>query len=204
MALHASAADPPAPADAEPRKHSLSVTAGLTPFYLSDAVGYDGLNAFSLSAPKPLLEGLSGDYMRSFGLVRVGVGLRYTYTQDTRPRGFKPWKTFAHELGISGLLGLGGTTRSGVDIAATFGLGIGHCWMPSFDSYAPRWGVTGELLVSVAIPVTEASDIFLRSGSSIAYFIGNAPEVPEGYWPPDEPYLVRAYIPIELGYRRRF
>ncbi|MDC3981501.1 hypothetical protein [Polyangium jinanense] len=199
MALHASATDPPAPAsDAEPRKHSLSVTAGLTPLYFGSGISYDDRGAEyenEVYAYKPLLAGLSVDYMRSFGLVRAGVGLRYMYTQDNG-------HTFANELGITGLFSLGGTTKSGVDIAATLGFGIGHTWVRRYNS--PGWGGTGELLLSVAIPVSETSDFFLRSGLSMAYFTGNAPEVPEGYWPPHEPYLIRAYIPFELGFRRRF
>ncbi|MDC3955199.1 hypothetical protein KEG38_15140 [Polyangium jinanense] len=195
MALHTSAA--------EPREHALSATIGLTPLYFGEAVGFtDGGGDYFASANEPLLFGLSADYMRSYGLVRVGVGLRYETVQDMDSHWPRGWQTFSHELGISGLLSLGGTTRSGVDIAATLGLGIGHSWIPNFDLYPPSWGGTGELLVSVAIPVTQASDFFLRSGMSVAFYIGNMTQ--EGEYPRPDAVLRRAYFPFELGFRRRF
>jgi len=202
MALHASAADPPAPApDAEPRKHALSVTAGLTSYYLGTGMVSTEKGDHETYAYNPLLVGLSGDYMRSFGLVRVGVGLRYTYTQNASNIG---WRTFAHELGMVGLVGLGGTTRGGVDLAATLGLGIGHCWVSSFYVYPPTWGFGGELLLSAAIPVAQAADFFLRGGMGMAYYSGNMPTAPEGVWQRPDPYLIRLHVPFELGYRRRF
>ncbi|HVK67550.1 MAG TPA: hypothetical protein VM694_23855 [Polyangium sp.] len=154
-------------------------------------------------AYEPLLIGLSGDYMRSFGLVRAGVGLRYTYTEDGTSRG-PSGNTFAQELGIYGLLGLGITTRGGVDIAATLGLGLGYSWMPRFDLYAPNWGGGAELLISVAIPAGHHMDFLVRSGAGIAYYTNYVPPSPEGVWPRSDPYLLRIHLPIELGFRKRF
>ncbi|MDI1432075.1 hypothetical protein [Polyangium sorediatum] len=122
-------------------------------------------------------------------------------TQEGISRG---GNSLAHTLGIYGLLGLGITTRSGVDIAATLGLGLGHCWVPPFDLYAPSWGGGAELLISVAIPVDRDTDFLVRSGAGIAYYTGDVPPAPEGVWQRPDPYLLHIHAPIELGFRKRF
>jgi len=203
MALHASAEEPPDPArDDEPRKHAVSVTFGLTPLYFGEAVGFtDGGGDYYSTADEPLLVGLSGDYMRRYGVVRLGFGLRYSHTWDTSSKR-RDWRSFVHELGATGLLSLGGTTKSGVDIAATIGLGIGHSWVPNFDLYPPSFGVIGELLAAVAIPVRRDADFFLSSGLRLAFYTGNLNEG-EAYRRPNA-FMARAYFPLELGFRKRF
>ncbi|MDC0740727.1 hypothetical protein [Polyangium mundeleinium] len=201
MALPASAEESPESAPSVgPRKRSLSASLNVTPFYFGEAVGFtSGGGDYYSSAEDPLLVGFSADYMYKYDLVRLGFGLRYSHTWDTSPG----WSNFyVHELGATALLGLGGTTKGGVDFAATLGLGIGHSWIPTFDLYPPSWGVTGELLVSVAIPVTRYTDFLLRSGLRVAFYKGNLPE--NGMPAAQDAFLARAYIPFEVGFRRRF
>ncbi|MDI1475361.1 hypothetical protein [Polyangium sp. y55x31] len=203
MAVHASGAEPSAPArGTQPRKHSLSASFGLTPLYAGVAMGYyDGGGDAPHDPDGPVLLGLSGDYMYSFGLVRLGVGLRYAHTWDAWARWTRS-ASFAHELGASALLSLGGTTRSGVEIAATLGLGMGRAWMPDFGLFPPSFGGIGELLFSAVIPVHPDADLLLRTGLNVALYMGNMTQ--EGEWPRPDAYLLRAYMPLEVGFRKRF
>ncbi|MDI1434606.1 hypothetical protein [Polyangium sorediatum] len=202
-ALPVSAEEPtePEPArGAEARKRSLSASLNVTPFSFGRAMAYTSSGGdYDASVEEPLLVGFSGDYMYKYDLVRLGCGLRYSHTWDTSP-GYSNF--YVHELGATALLGLGGTTKGGVDFAATLGLGIGHSWIPTFDLYPPSWGVTGELLVSVAIPVTKSTDFLLRSGLRVAVYKGNMSENGVPY--PQDAFFPRAYVPFEVGLRRRF
>ncbi|UQA57739.1 hypothetical protein [Polyangium aurulentum] len=206
----AAAESPPPAATAdlgpEPRTHLFSGSVGLIPSYLGEAVGFSSGAADSYASPElPLLVGLSGDYLYSFGFFRMGLGLRYSHTWDLSVRGGLPGEsTFAHELASVALLSFGGTTR-GVDIAATLGLGVGRAWLPNFflDLFPPSWGSYGELSVSVAVPVHRDTDLYMRAGLNVAVFRGNLHEEGDLGRRPDA-WFVRAYLPHEIGFRKRF
>jgi hypothetical protein len=207
MAPAASAAEPLRPAPAsdlgqEPRTHLVSGSFGLTPAYMGTAGGHHGTGGSDAyaDAGSALLFGASGDYLYSFGVVRLGVGLRYSHAWEFSEGSST---SFAHELGTSALVSFGGTTKAGVDIAVTAGVGIGRAWMPHFDLFSSNWGGVAELLFSVAVPVERDMDLYARAGLNVGVFSeGNIIE--DGPLPYPDAYLLRAYMPHEIGLRKRF
>lgn len=201
-ALPASAEDPPAPArHPSSYKQSISVTFALTPLYLGDGTAYyDGGGDSPLVSNSPLLLGLAGEYMYRFGILRLGGGLRFSHTSDKR---WDNWNAFVDELGLTTHLALGGTTRGGVDIAATLGLGGGIASMAGNSVFPLCFGGFAELLGSVAIPVTPKEDFYLRTGLNMGFYTGDNTQEGDSM-PRPTAYFFRGYVPLEIGVRSRF
>jgi hypothetical protein len=187
----------------DPRTHILSAHLVSTPLYLGYA--YVGNREDGWIATSPILVGVVGEYQYSFGLVRLGVGLQYTHTWESRRdysyygNGEESHETFAYELGIPVRLSFGGTTSNGIDIAGTLGGGYGRAWVQDFDgtTYANA-GPFFELLASVAVPVSQSVDVSFRGGLNVGVFSG------EGESLLLKMRHIRAFNNFEVGLRKRF
>lgn len=211
LAAAASAEDfdlPPVDKAPDPRTHILSAHFMSTPLYIGYAHPADREDGYM--SESPLVFGISGDYQYSFGLVRVGLGLEYTHTLESRRdysyygNGEESYKTFAYELGIPVRLSFGGTTSNGIDIAGTLGVGYGRAWVNQrglspvlSDTTFVTQGPFVELLASVAVPISQSVDVSLRGGVNVGLFGG---ETDGG----SDTSYIRLFNDFEVGLRKRF